>query len=92
MLFFLVPTVYLNGAHWGQCDIVYGSMVLASIYYLVKEKYALAYVFLGLAFAFKLRLCLSSHFSVQHPVEKRHMEILCSCYRLFSWSLCCLPH
>ena len=54
-LFLLLPTVLLNGSYWGQCDIVYGSLVLASLYYLLKKKFFHSYLFLGIAFALKLQ-------------------------------------
>ncbi len=54
-LFLLLPTVLMNGSYWAQCDIIYGSMILASLYYLLKKKLFLSYLFLGIAFSFKLQ-------------------------------------
>jgi len=34
----LIPTVILNGSVWGQCDIIYTAFVIASIYYILREK------------------------------------------------------
>ncbi len=50
-----MPTVILNGSFWGQCDSIYTSFVIASIYYLLKRKQVIALVFLGLALSFKLQ-------------------------------------
>jgi len=50
-----LPTILVNGAMWGQCDSIYASFILISLYYLFKKKYILSFIFLGLSFAFKLQ-------------------------------------
>ncbi|MGI3782638.1 MAG: glycosyltransferase 87 family protein [Janthinobacterium lividum] len=52
---FLLPTVMLNSAWWAQCDSIYASLCLASLYFLLRRQTALACVMFGLAFAFKLQ-------------------------------------
>ena len=52
---FLLPTVLLNGAWWAQCDSVYASLCLGSLYFLLRRQTALACALFGLAFAFKLQ-------------------------------------
>lgn len=49
------PTVILDGSAWGQCDIIYTTFVLISLYFLFDKKYTKAFIFLGLAFSFKLQ-------------------------------------
>lgn len=49
------PVIIINGAWWGQCDSIYASFVLLMIYAFLKDKPALASVFLGCAFAFKFQ-------------------------------------
>ncbi|MEI7502796.1 MAG: hypothetical protein WCJ61_05895 [Paludibacter sp.] len=51
----IVPTVLLNGAFWGQCDSIYSTFVIASIYYILRKKLFLSMLFLGIAFAFKIQ-------------------------------------
>lgn len=51
----LLPTVILNSSYWGQADSIYTAFILISIVYLLKEKYTLAFVYLGISFAFKLQ-------------------------------------
>lgn len=51
----LLPTVILNSGMWGQCDSIYISFILMSIYYLIKNKYIKSFIFLGISFAFKLQ-------------------------------------
>lgn len=50
-----LPTVVMNSAVWAQCDSIYTTFVMLSIFSLVKEKYSLSFVFLGIALAFKLQ-------------------------------------
>lgn len=49
------PVVIINGALWGQCDYIYTAFILMSIYYLLKENWKLAMIFIGVAFSFKLQ-------------------------------------
>ncbi|MCR5101137.1 MAG: glycosyltransferase 87 family protein [Butyrivibrio sp.] len=50
-----IPTVVFNGALWKQCDSMYTCFILISVYYLLKDRYTKSFVFLGIAFAFKLQ-------------------------------------
>ncbi|HEY0240019.1 MAG TPA: glycosyltransferase 87 family protein [Friedmanniella sp.] len=52
---FLLPTVMLNSAWWAQCDSIYASLCLGSLFFLLRRQTALACVMFGLAFAFKLQ-------------------------------------
>lgn len=49
------PTVIANGAMWAQCDIIFSSFVLWSIYFILKDKPNTSLIFYGIAFAFKLQ-------------------------------------
>lgn len=49
------PTVLTNGAFWGQCDIIYTFFVVASLYYLIKDRPSLACILYGIGFSFKLQ-------------------------------------
>lgn len=50
----LCPTVYLNSAAWAQCDSIFVTFIVLSLYFLVKKNYINSFIFLGLSFAFKL--------------------------------------
>ena len=50
-----MPQVILNSAMWGQCDSIYASFSIIALIMLLKDKYWQSFVFLGLAFAFKLQ-------------------------------------
>ena len=51
----LLPTVVINSAMWGQCDVIYTSFLVWMLYCLVKEKPLPACILYGVAFAFKLQ-------------------------------------
>ncbi len=50
-----LPTVFLNSACWAQADSIYTAFILISLLYLIKQKYVKAFIFLGIAFSFKLQ-------------------------------------
>lgn len=49
------PTIFINGAAWGQCDAIYTAFCLGSLYFLLTDRPAWACVFFGLAISFKLQ-------------------------------------
>lgn len=51
----LLPTVVLNGAYWGQCDSIYVSLALVSIWCALSDKPKLSLVFISLSLSFKLQ-------------------------------------
>ncbi len=51
----LLPTVVLNSSAWGQCDAIYASLCLGSVYFLLRRQAWVACALFGLAFAFKLQ-------------------------------------
>jgi Gpi18-like mannosyltransferase len=57
-LFLLLPYVLLQYSHWGQCDAIYTAFALLAFYFALKKRTVLAFVFLGLGFAFKLQILL----------------------------------
>ncbi len=48
-------TVFLNSSLWGQCDAIYASMCVATLYFLLKGKPNTSMIFYGIAFSFKLQ-------------------------------------
>lgn len=48
------PTVFVTSAYWGQFDCIYMAFLMASLYYLLKEKYKVGVVLQGCALAFKV--------------------------------------
>lgn len=55
LIVLFLPTVILNSSMWAQCDSIYTTFVLLSLYLLIKDKYALSFLMLGIAFSFKLQ-------------------------------------
>ena len=53
LLLLFTPTVVLNGAFWGQSDIIYTTWILLSLLGLARGKNHLAFLFYGLALATK---------------------------------------
>ena len=47
------PTVIFNSALWGQSDAMYTSFLLASVYYILRKKPIVAFIFFSIAFSFK---------------------------------------
>lgn len=50
-----LPSVFLNGAYWGQCDSVYVSLILLGIYLALDDRPVLSMVCAALSFGFKLQ-------------------------------------
>ena len=65
------PTVLLNGAVWGQSDIIYTCFLLLSAWSVIAGGGALAALFFGVAFAFKLQAIFLLPFIVAMVVQKR---------------------
>ena len=51
----LMPTVILNSASWVQCDSIYTSFIILSLYFMIKENYDLSFMLYGVAITFKLQ-------------------------------------
>ena len=51
----LLPTVTLNGAYWGQCDALYGALVLHALACVLDHRPVFSVVLLAVAFSFKLQ-------------------------------------
>ena len=51
----LLPTVVLNGAYWGQCDVIYGALAVHALALLLEGRNKASVALMGLAFSFKLQ-------------------------------------
>lgn len=54
-LVLFAPTIVVNSAAWGQCDSIYASFCLGSLYFLITRKPWWACVFFALGLSFKLQ-------------------------------------
>lgn len=50
-----LPHVVMNGALWKQCDSIYAAFIVGCIYYVLNNKYNLAFFVASLGFCFKLQ-------------------------------------
>jgi len=67
-----IPIVIFNGALWKQCDAMYTCFIIIAIYYMIKDKYTTSFIFLGIAFAFKLQaIFVIPAFLIIYMVKKR---------------------
>ena len=72
----LLPTVILDSAFWGQSDVIYTSFVCLTLFCMYREYYVRAFVFLGLAFAFKFQAVFILPFLVCYYLYKKKFSIL----------------
>lgn len=72
----MLPTVFLNSALWGQCDSMYVGFTLISLYYILKDKNVLSFVFAGLAFACKLQFIFILPIYIVLYFKKKNFSIL----------------
>ena len=85
------PSAVLNGAYWGQCDMVYVTFLLYMIYALLRDKPSVAMILLGCAFSFKLQAVLILPVLIIYYWKTRKISI-----RHFLWvpivmELLCIP-
>lgn len=53
--FLFTPTVVLNSAFWGQADVLFTAPLLATLFFLMIKKNALAFIAFGISLTFKLQ-------------------------------------
>ncbi len=54
-LFFVLPTIFINSAHWGQMDALYTTFLIISLYFFLKEKPMLGMLAYALSFSIKFQ-------------------------------------
>lgn len=50
-----LPTVFFNSALWAQCDSIFVTFLIMSLYFMLREKDCASMISFGLAFSFKLQ-------------------------------------
>ncbi|WP_044913858.1 hypothetical protein [Butyrivibrio sp. WCE2006] len=69
----LLPFVIWNGALWKQCDAIYVVFLVIALYYVLKDNYTKAFIFLAISFSFKLQaVFFLPLFLVLYFVKKRY--------------------
>lgn len=87
----LLPTVFMNSAVWAQCDVIYTVFTIQCIYFLLKEKYNVSFVLLGIAFAFKIQTIFILPFILVYYVCTRRFRITKLLISIFSFWIMSLP-
>ena len=72
----LCPTVFIDSAWWCQCDIIYISFILWALYFFLKEKSVTGFVFIGIAFSFKLQTLFIIPFLIIMYLKKKNINII----------------
>lgn len=80
-----LPPVVLNSSVWGQCDSIYTVFLVGTLYFLLEEKYRLAFVLFGIAFAFKLQAIFLLPFVIYLYFIRKNFSILNLGFSLLSF-------
>ena len=87
-LLLFIPTVIFNGSVWAQCDIIFTSFVIGSIYYILREKPITSLIFYGIALSFKLQaiflLPLFGILLIKNRIKIYHLLLLPMSYLALS--------
>ena len=70
-LFFVLPTIFINSAHWGQMDALYTSFLIISLYFFLKEKPLLGMLAFALSFSIKFQAIFFVPFLVVLLLKKK---------------------
>ena len=70
-LFFVLPTIFINSAHWGQMDALYTTFLIISLYFYLKEKPLLGMLAFALSFSIKFQAIFFVPFLVVLLLKKK---------------------
>lgn len=71
-----LPIVFLNSATWAQCDSIFTFFTIMSLYKLSEDKEVSGFIFLGLAFSFKLQAVFILPFIIFLYLYSKRISIL----------------
>ena len=71
----MLPTVVFNSSRWGQCDFIYTTFIILSLIFLVDDKPFRSFIFLGVAFAFKLQTIFILPIYILYYISERKFPI-----------------
>lgn len=84
-----LPEVLMNSAIWGQCDSGYTMFIILALLYLLKEKYTVSFIHLGIAFSLKLQfIFILPLFIVIYVVKKKYSILHFLIIPLVNFILC----
>ena len=90
-IYLLIPTNILNSAWWGQCDSIYSTFILISLYFLMSEKIKSSLFFYGIAFALKLQSVFILPFYILYYIKMKKYTILNIIYLIAGIYILCIP-
>lgn len=70
------PLVIINSSVWGQCDSIYTSFAMWSLYFFIKKKYPLTFIMYALSFSFKLQAVFLLPFFLFAYIRKKEFSFL----------------
>lgn len=85
------PTIVFNSSYWGQCDAIYSTFVILTLYLLFRQSYPMAFLFLGIAFAFKLQTIFIIPFIIYLYFYRKNFSLLYFGITLATFELSGLP-
>ena len=84
-----LPEVLMNSGIWGQCDSGYTMFIVLALLYLLKERYIISFIHLGIAFSLKLQfIFILPLFIVIYIVKKRYSILHFLIIPLVNFILC----
>lgn len=75
MIVLFLPTVIMNSSMWAQADSIYTAFVILALASLIDEKYLRSFVFLGVAFSFKLQFIFVLPIFILVYISKRKFPL-----------------
>ena len=72
----MLPNVFINSSVWAQCDFSYTAFLMLSIWFMFKDKFRLAVIVFGIAFAFKLQAVFFLPVLLVYYIVKKRFSIL----------------
>lgn len=70
------PIVFMNSSVWGQCDSIYTSFMVLSLYAYKKDKIGASMILFGLSFAFKLQAIFFLPFYLFEWFRRKNFSLL----------------
>ena len=70
-LYIIVPAVIYNSGAWGQCDGILGAIMVWALYFCLKDRLAVSWVFVGACFSFKMQGIFLAPFLLAVALNRR---------------------
>ncbi|KRM95380.1 hypothetical protein FC19_GL001991 [Liquorilactobacillus aquaticus DSM 21051] len=87
----MLPTVIWNSSFWGQCDSIFVTFAVLAVLFLHKNKVVASFIFLGLAFSFKLQTIFIVPFYIYVYLIKKNYSIFNFLIIPFVMYVMCIP-